>query len=54
MGRHVEAIQQRAALSRIGAVRPANYRERRALRRMTTRGVTRVLAGYPDVWVVLR
>lgn len=33
-----------------GWVLPANYLERRALRRLTARGVMAPVPSYPDVW----
>jgi hypothetical protein len=31
---------------------PADWRERRALRRLTEQGLARPLLGFPDVWII--
>lgn len=36
--------------ARRGWVMPANYLERRALRRLTKRGLMAPVPGFPDVW----
>lgn len=40
----------RAGESKAGNVMPANYLERRALRRLEARGIVATVAGLPDVW----
>jgi hypothetical protein len=52
--RHRDAVIARAARSSLGAVMPADWRERRALRRLTEQGIATPLVGYPDVWLVIR
>jgi hypothetical protein len=42
----------RAGTSTAGNVMPANYLERRALRRMQARGIAATVPGLPDVWSV--
>ena len=50
--RHVKAVIRRAMRSRTFNVMPANYRERRALRRMEVRGQAASVVGFPDVWTL--
>ena len=50
--RHVRSVIVRAMRTRSFNVTPANWRERRALRRMTERGSAAPLLGFPDVWTL--
>lgn len=51
--RHRDAVIARSRLGSRPYVMPADWRERRALRRMAARGEARLLLGFPDVWVIL-
>jgi hypothetical protein len=51
--RHRDEVVRRSRLGSRPYVMPADWRERRALRRMTARGEARPLLGFPDVWVIL-
>lgn len=50
--RHRTAVVVQTAASPAGTVYAADWRERRALRRMTARGEAEPLIGYPNVWKV--
>ncbi len=50
--RHREAVIARSRLSLFGHVMPADWRERRALRRMAARGEAFPVFGLPNVWIV--
>lgn len=50
--RHVCAVIRRAMRARSFNVMPANWRERRALRRMAARGTAAPVPGLPDVWTM--
>jgi DTW domain-containing protein YfiP len=50
--RHRRAVIERSRLTLLGFVMPADWRERRALRRMTARGEAFPVIGLPDVWIV--
>lgn len=50
--RHASAVIRRAMRTRSFNVMPANWRERRALRRMTARGEAAPVLGFPDVWTM--
>jgi hypothetical protein len=50
--RHRKAVTARAAASPLRLVMPADWRERRALDRMTARGEAEPAAGLPNVWRV--
>jgi len=52
VARHRVAVVARAAASPAGNVFAADWRERRALRRMTARGEARPVLGLPNVWKV--
>ncbi len=51
-GRHVKAVVARAMRTRTFNVMPANWRERRALRRMEARGEAMPVLGFTDVWTM--
>lgn len=50
MTHHRDNVLQRATTSPLMRVRPANWRERRALRRMSAYGAAEPVPGLPDVW----
>jgi hypothetical protein len=50
--RHRRAVIERSRLTLLGFVYPANWQERRALRRMTARGEAAPVLGLPNVWIV--
>lgn len=50
--RHRRAVIARSRLTLLGYVYPADWRERRALRRMTARGEAVPVLGLPNVWAV--
>jgi hypothetical protein len=50
--RHRDAVIERATRSPMRVVMPANWRQRRALRRMQARGEAVSFVGFPDVWVI--
>ena len=50
--RHRRAVVERSHSSPLGFVYPANWQERRALRRMTVRGEAGPALGLPNVWIV--
>lgn len=50
--RHRRAVVARAAASPAGMVYAADWRERRALRRMAARGEAAPVLGLPNVWKV--
>lgn len=49
---HRGAVIARSRATLPGFVMPANWRERRALRRLTARGEAFPVLGLPDVWIV--
>jgi hypothetical protein len=50
--RHRRAVAERSRSNVSGFVMPADWRERRALRRMTDRGEAVPALGLPNVWIV--
>jgi hypothetical protein len=50
--RHRDAVVERATRSSSMCVMPADWRERRALRRMQARGEAVPALGLPDVWKI--
>jgi hypothetical protein len=50
--RHREAVIARSRSSLLGFVTPADWRERRALRRMAARGEALPVLGFPNLWIV--
>lgn len=50
--RHRRAVIERSRLTPLGFVMPADWRERRALRRMAARGEAFPVLGLPNVWIV--
>lgn len=50
--RHRRAVVARAGRSPLGHVMPADWRERRALNRMTARGEAAPALGLPGVWTI--
>jgi hypothetical protein len=50
--RHRRAVVERSRTSLFGFVLPANWQERRALRRMAVRGEASPVLGAPNLWIV--
>lgn len=50
--RHRQAVIGRSKRNPRRLVMPADWRERRALKRMQARGDASPLSGFPDVWEV--
>lgn len=50
--RHRRAVVERSRSNPAGFVYPANWQERRALRRMTARGEAVPVLTLPNVWMV--
>lgn len=51
--RHRRAVVERSRSTSFGFVMPANWQERRALRRMTARGEAVPALGLPNIWIVV-
>lgn len=50
VGERQYAVLHRARRSRLGAVMPGGYLERRACRRLEARGLLESYVSFPDVW----
>lgn len=50
VGERQQVVIERARRSKLGAVMPAGFLERRACRRLVARGIMRPMLSYPDVW----
>lgn len=50
IGKQQSKVIERARRSKLGAVIPANFLERRACKRLVARGIMQPMISFPDVW----